>query len=190
VNPAVGPRTYRDTARPHPWEARCGPWHRGETDGVGPDLFRAVLRHHAAGVAVITAGTETPVGFCATSLASVSLEPQLVSFAVALESASWATLESARHVAVHLLTDRQEEIARRFARPREDKFGPGTAWRRGPYGLPVLDDVLAWMVLEPTTRLIAGDHALVVSQVVEAWHGADRGPLVYHDGGFLGLPPE
>ncbi|HEY3477560.1 MAG TPA: flavin reductase family protein, partial [Streptomyces sp.] len=83
---------------------------------MGPGLFRSVMRHHAKGVAVITAGEDTPVGFCATSLTSVSLDPPLVSFTVGLRAASWPTVEAARHVMVHLLADGQEEIARRFAR--------------------------------------------------------------------------
>ena len=49
------------------------------------------MRHHAKGVTVITAGTEVPIGFCATSLASVSLDPPIVSFTVGLRATSWAT---------------------------------------------------------------------------------------------------
>lgn len=164
------------------------PRNGGARASVGPDLFKAVFRHHVAGVAVITAGEGIPVGFCATSLASVSLEPPLVSFAVGLRSTSWTTLATAQHIAVHLLTDLQEETARRFARPGAEKFAPGTRWHRGPHGLPILNDVLAWMVLEPTARFPAGDHALVVGRVIEAGHAPHGGPLIHHDGGFLQLP--
>ena len=52
------------------------------------------MRHHAKGVTVITAGTEVPIGFCATSLASVSLDPPIVSFTVGLRATSWATVEA------------------------------------------------------------------------------------------------
>src|SRR5262249_15281082 len=138
--------------------------------GVGPDLFRAVLRHHAKGVAVITAGTGTPVGFCATSLASLSLDPPLVLFAVGLHTASWATMRAAPHVMVHLLGEGQQEIARRFADPAAAKFGPTTRWRRGPFDLPVLEDVLAWLALVPVNRVPVGDHALIIGRVVAAWH--------------------
>ncbi len=86
------------------------------TFATGPDTFRAAMRHHAKGVAVITAGAENPVGFCATSLSSVSLEPPVVSFTVGLRSASWRTVESARHVMVHLLADHQADLASRFGR--------------------------------------------------------------------------
>lgn len=42
---------------------------------ASPDLLRSVFRQHAAGVAVITAAGERPVGFTATSLNSVAAEP-------------------------------------------------------------------------------------------------------------------
>jgi len=190
MNPAAKARVSGDAHRPEqPKAGYDPPGNDGTTAGVGPDLFKAVLRHHAAGVAVITAGADRPIGFCATSLASVSLEPPLVSFAVGLRSASWTTLATARHVAVHLLTDLQEETATRFTRPGTEKFAPGVRWHRGPYALPVLDDVLAWMVLEPTTRLHAGDHALVIGRVIEAGHAPHGGPLIHHNGGFLQLSP-
>ncbi len=143
--------------------------------GIGPELFRAVMRHHANGVAVITAGVEMPVGFCATSLASVSLDPPLVSFTIGLQAASWPTVQTAPHVMVHLLADGQENVARRFARTGAAKFGAGTRWHRGARGLPVLDDVLAWLVLAPVSRLSVGDHALVIGQVIEARHTARPG---------------
>jgi flavin reductase (DIM6/NTAB) family NADH-FMN oxidoreductase RutF len=159
--------------------------------GVGPGLFRSVMRHHAKGVAVITAGEDTPVGFCATSLTSVSLDPPLVSFTVGLRAASWPTVEAARHVMVHLLADGQEEIARRFARAGAPKFGPATPWHRGTFGLPVLDDVLATLAVALVRVLPVGDHALVIGRVVEADHTPHGRPLVHHDGGFVQLtaPP-
>jgi flavin reductase (DIM6/NTAB) family NADH-FMN oxidoreductase RutF len=157
-------------------------------DGVR-DPFRAAMRHHAKGVAVITAGGDDPVGFCATSLASVSLEPPLVCFTVGLRSASWATIETARHVMVHLLADSQADLASRFARRDAAKFGPGTRWHRDELGLPVLDDVLAWLRLELTDRSEVGDHALVIGQVIASRHapaGTAR-PLVHLGGEFVTL---
>jgi flavin reductase (DIM6/NTAB) family NADH-FMN oxidoreductase RutF len=154
---------------------------------VAPPAFRAAMRHHAKGVAVITAGTGTPAGFCATSLASVSLDPPVLSFTVGLAASSWPAVREARHVLVHLLAGDQEEVARRFARPGDGKFGPGLGWRRGPLGLPVLDGVLAWLALAVVSHLPVGDHALVIGRVVRV--GPDRGgmPLVHHDGGFSRL---
>jgi len=164
-------------------------------DPVDPAAFRSVMRHHAKGVAVITAGQDAPVGFCATSLTSVSLDPPLVSFTVGLAASARSTVERARHVAVHLLAEDQEELARRFARSGAARFGPATSWHRGALGLPVLDDVLAWLAVSLVRVIPAGDHALVIGSVVGAGTGraarrAGR-PLVHHDGVFGGFaPPE
>jgi flavin reductase (DIM6/NTAB) family NADH-FMN oxidoreductase RutF len=153
------------------------------------DPFRAAMRHHAKGVAVITAGAENPIGFCATSVSSVSLEPPLVSFTVGLRSSSWATIQTARHVMVHLLADGQAELASRFARRDAAKFGEETRWHRNELGLPVLDDVLAWLQLAVTSRTEVGDHALVIGQVIASRHTAagTARPLVHHDGEFVTL---
>ncbi|MBW8821649.1 MAG: flavin reductase, partial [Streptomyces sp.] len=56
---------------------------------ASPDLLRSVFRQHAAGVAVITAsGDAGPVGFTATSLASVSAEPPMLSFGIGTGASS------------------------------------------------------------------------------------------------------
>lgn len=156
---------------------------------VAADPFRAAMRHHAKGVAVITAGADSPIGFCATSLSSVSLEPPLVSFTVGLRSSSWATIETARHVMVHLLADSQADLASRFARRDAAKFGPDTRWHRSELGLPVLDGVLAWLQLAVTNCFEVGDHALVIGQVMVSWHAAagTARPLVHLGGEFVTL---
>jgi flavin reductase (DIM6/NTAB) family NADH-FMN oxidoreductase RutF len=153
------------------------------------DPFRAAMRHHAKGVAVITAGIENPIGFCATSLTSVSVEPPLVSFTVGLHSSSWATIETARHVMVHLLADSQADLASRFARRDAAKFGPDTRWHRDELGLPVLDDVLAWLQLALTGCSPVGDHALVIGQVTASRHAVAGRPLIHHNGEFVALAP-
>ena len=166
----------------------CGPgWPAGTPFATGTDPFREAMRHHAKGVAVITAGAENPVGFCATSLASISLEPPIVSFTVGLRSSSWRTVETARHVMVHLLADSQTDLASRFGRADATKFGPGTSWHRDALGLPVLDDVLAWLLLALTSCFPVGDHALVIGRVIASRHAAAGGPLIHHDGEFSAL---
>ncbi|MFG3100882.1 flavin reductase family protein [Streptomyces sp. NPDC048182] len=153
------------------------------------DLLRAVFRRHPAGVAVITApGEAGPVGFTATSLASVSAEPPLLSFGIAAGASSWPAVSRAAYVGVHLLGEHQQELAARFARSGADRFGPPTAWREGPEGVPVLDDVPAWLVCRVAGRVPAGDHRVVLAEIA---HGDATGPgrpLVYHRGRFTGLP--
>ncbi|MGC9500861.1 flavin reductase family protein [Streptomyces sp. WG7] len=152
------------------------------------DLLRSVFRRHAAGVAVITArGDAGPVGFTATSLASVSAEPPLLSFGIGSGSSSWPTVSAAEHVGVHLLGEHQQDLASTFARSGADRFAAPTAWRDGPEGVPVLDGVLAWLVCRVVGRVPAGDHRIVVAEVLLGDSAGAGRPLLYHQGRYNGL---
>ncbi|MDX3384317.1 flavin reductase family protein [Streptomyces niveiscabiei] len=155
---------------------------------ASPDLLRSVFRRHAAGVAVITAsGEHGPVGFTATSLTSVSAEPALLSFGIGTGASSWPAISRARHVGVHLLGEHQADLAATFARSGADRFGAPTAWHEGPEGVPVLDDVLAWLVCRVHTRVPAGDHRIVLAEVVLGDPTRAGRPLLYHQGRFNAL---
>ncbi|MFC8920572.1 flavin reductase [Streptomyces sp. WAC05374] len=152
-----------------------------------PDLLRSVFRRHAAGVAVITAAGERPVGFTATSLTSVSADPPMISFGVGTSSSSWPVLAEAGHVGVHVLGEHQRDLAATFARSGADRFAEPTRWRPGPEGVPVLEGVLAWLVCRVVARVPAGDHRLVVAEVVAGDPDGAGRPLLYHEGRFNAL---
>ncbi|MER7620999.1 flavin reductase family protein [Streptomyces sp. NPDC126503] len=154
---------------------------------ASPDLLRSVFRRHAAGVAVVTAHGEHPVGFTATSLTSVAADPPLLSFGVGTGSSSWPVLARAGHVGVHILGEHQQDLAATFARSGADRFGAGTGWSRGPEGVPVLDGVLAWLVCRVVARVPAGDHRIVIAEAVAGDPGGTGRPLLYHQGRFNAL---
>ncbi|MET9433307.1 flavin reductase family protein [Streptomyces sp. NPDC006551] len=154
---------------------------------ASPDLLRSVFRQHAAGVAVITAGGDRPVGFTATSLSSVAAEPPLISFGVGTSSSSWPVIAEAEHVGVHILGEHQRELAETFARSGADRFGDPTRWSVGPEGVPVLDGVLAWLVCRVVARVPAGDHRIVMAQAVAGDPAGAGRPLLYHQGRFTAL---
>ncbi|WP_328557071.1 MULTISPECIES: flavin reductase family protein [unclassified Streptomyces] len=160
----------------------------GTPHPASPDLLRSVFRRHAAGVAVITAsGGRGPVGFTATSLTSVSADPPVVSFGIGTGASSWPAISEAGHVGVHVLGEHQRELAATFARSGADRFGSPTRWSNGPEGVPVLDDVLAWLVCRVVARVPAGDHRIVLAEVVLGDPTGTGSPLLYHQGRFNGL---
>jgi flavin reductase (DIM6/NTAB) family NADH-FMN oxidoreductase RutF len=159
------------------------------SSAVDSDLFRALLRRHAAAVVVVTAPGEPPAGFTATSFTSVSLDPPLVSFALAHSSSAWRAVRTAEVVAVHVLTEAQEQVARTFATRGIDRFAAHGAWRPGPGGVPLLDGVLARIICRVHQRVEAGDHTIVLAIPELGEHHADREitPLGYHDGRYAAL---
>ncbi|MCU1675456.1 MAG: flavin reductase domain protein FMN-binding protein [Frankiales bacterium] len=155
------------------------------TAAVSAADFRAAFRRHAAGVVVITADSGGgPRGITATSLASISLEPALVSFAVSTTASAWSTLAVADSIAVHLLGHQQAELARRFATSGIDRFAFPTKWERLADGVPVLTDAPTVLRCLIRNRLEAGDHRVVIAEVIDVIHRGAAAPLVYHDGEY------
>ena len=159
-----------------------------EQYAVDADVFRAVMRRHAAGVVIVTAPGDPPVGFTATSFTSVSLDPPLVSCCVSHAASVWPTIEQADAVAVHLLTAEQDEVARLFAARGVDRCAQ-VAWRRGPGGVPLLSDALAVLACRVVERIAIGDHAIVIAEAIHAEYDPEssREPLVYHAGRYRAL---
>jgi flavin reductase (DIM6/NTAB) family NADH-FMN oxidoreductase RutF len=156
---------------------------------MAPDDYRAVLRRHASSVVVVTAMGAEPAGTTVTSFTAVSLHPPLVSFCVDRTASAWPTLEIAEYVAVHILRAGQEPLARTFATHGADRFGPATAWRPGPHGVPLLDGPLAFLVARVVQRVPAGDHTIVLAEALAGGHAPDDEPaLVYHRGRYVSLP--
>ncbi len=155
-----------------------------------PQALRLTMRKHAAGVSVITTcdAGGGPVGFCATSLTSVSLQPPTVSFTVNVSSVSGQAWRNTTHGLIHLLRSDQADVASAFAVSGPDKFAGPVGWRWGPSGQPLLDNVLAWMLVRTRTQLVVEDHLLIVCDVLEATVRPGPGPLVRYNNDFYSLP--
>jgi flavin reductase (DIM6/NTAB) family NADH-FMN oxidoreductase RutF len=156
---------------------------------VTAEAFRSVFRDHAARVVVVTAaGDQAPAGFTATSLSSVSLHPPMVSFAVARSASAWRTMSRSRRLAVHLLGEDQDWLARTFATSGIDRFA-GLRWHPAPGGEPLIDGCAAYLCCQVVQHVPAGDHVLVLARVADAWVNRTGFPLIYHDGGYASVRP-
>jgi flavin reductase (DIM6/NTAB) family NADH-FMN oxidoreductase RutF len=136
-------------------------------------------------VVVVTVAGDPPAGFTATSFTSVSLRPPLVSFCLDRKASSWPAVARAQTVAVHVLSDRQERVARTFATSGIDRFATHADWYTGPDGVPLLGGVAAHLVCRVAQRVPAGDHCIVLATPVTGGHGDENAaPLLYQAGGY------
>jgi flavin reductase (DIM6/NTAB) family NADH-FMN oxidoreductase RutF len=144
--------------------------------------FKRVFRRHAAGVAAITSlsADGTPVGFTATSLASLAAVPPLVTFNMARSASSWPAIAENERVIIHTLGVRNRSLAEQLAGPYEQRF-TAENWHPGPHGLPVLNGVTSWMVGRIVERVHVHNNAVVVVQVEEGSLGEDDEALLYHE---------
>lgn len=148
--------------------------------------FREVLGHFPTGVTVVTAASESgPVGMAIGSFCSVSLDPPLVAFYPTVTSGSWPRIEQSGHFCVNVLAEDQQETCGVFASRVEDKFADVT-WSAAPSGSPRLDGVLAWIDCRIERVVEAGDHYLVMGEVIALDTDTDvgGGPLLFFKGGY------
>jgi 3-hydroxy-9,10-secoandrosta-1,3,5(10)-triene-9,17-dione monooxygenase reductase component len=157
-----------------------------DEDIFRPDAaeFRTVLGQFATGVTIITAMDDgEPAGVAANSFTSVSLDPPLVLFCVALSSSTWPRIERARKFAVNILGEHQEELSRLFAAKGADRFAQ-IDWHLGVGGSPVLEDCIAYLDCEFWAEYDGGDHIIVVGRVLDLGVNHDAGPLVFFQGQY------
>lgn len=157
---------------------------------VHPDSLRAVMRRVPAAVTIVTASADgTARGMTVGSFTSVSLEPVLVSFNVGKNSATHGVISTAECIVVHLLRQDQAHYSEHFARPDftfEQQFG-GVPHRLLEDGTPVLTDTLAYIRTRKVAEYDAGDHSLIVAEVIEIEHQDDGEPLLYYNTHYRGV---
>jgi flavin reductase (DIM6/NTAB) family NADH-FMN oxidoreductase RutF len=159
---------------------------------VDPAEYRRVVGRFTTGVTVVTTscGGEQHAMTC-NSFTSVSLEPLLVLFCAekvarfhdaVLRSGTWA---------VSVLSAGQEELSRRFAlrgRDLDEQFA-GVPQSTGPRtGAAVVDGALAALECRTVSTLDAGDHTVVVGEVLGvSVPDPQAAPLLYYEGRYRGL---
>jgi 3-hydroxy-9,10-secoandrosta-1,3,5(10)-triene-9,17-dione monooxygenase reductase component len=150
--------------------------------------FRTVLGRLPTGVVIVTGGElDSPSGLVVGSFMSVSLDPPLVAVCPAKTSTSWPNIQAAGHFCANVLHHEQAELARTFARSGGDKFA-GIPWRHAPStGAPLLEGVSAWIDCKIYSTIEAGDHWLVLGEILELGVEATGGALVFHGGTLKSL---
>ena len=140
--------------------------------------FRAAMRHVASPVAVVTTyADERPHGSTVSAFMSLSMEPPMLLVSLDNRSALLTLLTVGSPVGVNILASGQSEVATLFATRGADRFG-SVGWSLRD-GCPALDDTHAWVATRVSRLVPAGDHTLVLADVIGAAHDT-REPLVYH----------
>ncbi|MBV7295177.1 flavin reductase family protein [Corynebacterium sp. TAE3-ERU12] len=145
--------------------------------------LRVFFRGAASGVWIITTRNADgePVGFTASSLASVSLDPAVFTFSLQSGSSSWPAVEHTREIVAHRLSTRHSELATQFATSGIDRFD-GVQWNPGDDGLPVLRGTGAWLRASVISIVPVGESRLLLCQVKRTYiPGTDDAPLVHHN---------
>jgi len=161
----------------------------GDLRPCDPATYRDVMGAFPTGVTVMTLGRNDGfrLGVTASSFNTVSLDPPLILWSLALRAPSLTHFRQNEHFAVNVLGAGQHDIALQFARPSEDKFA-GIETESGTTGLPLIAQALAHIECRVAARYPGGDHEIILGEVL-ALRRRDAAPLVFQRGAFHAIAP-
>ena len=153
--------------------------------------YRRVIGRFPTGVTVVTTCDPdgTPWGLTASSLTSVSLEPLYLLVCIGKGSRSHDVVAAGEHFAVNVLAADSVDLSRRFAQVDPGDRFDGVDYRAEVTGSPVLNRAAAWLDCRVAQLHDAGDHTIVVGEVLGCDGDPEAEPLVYHAGAYRSLVP-
>lgn len=143
------------------------------------ELLRSFMREAVQQIYVVTA--KSAVGYAAftASAMSADLKPPLMLLTVIKGSRSYRPLIEAEHFVLHLLEEKDVDIAKIMG----DHVEPArklemVGYEEGPYG-PVIRGIKNYLVLRKWRVLDLGENALVIGEVVGGRVEGAECPLTY-----------
>lgn len=152
-------------------------------------LLRRAFAHVPSGVVALAAETNgvESVLVASSFTVGVSADPPLVSVAIQRTSTTWPRLRSARTIGISVFAEDQAARARQMASPRtEERLSDITLAEFG-FTARFVDGASAWFEGVVYREVDAGDHHLVLLEVLSFRTDPERSPLVFHNSGFHSL---
>ncbi len=142
--------------------------------------LRRICAQFATGVTVLTTRTSDgrPHGMTVNSFTSVSAEPPMILVCLDERCSALPHLRECRYFCVNILREDQQELSDRFAGQRDDRF-ENVLWTPGATGAPVLEGAIGHLDCDVAEILRAGDHYIVLGNVLQTHCGAGK-PLLFY----------
>jgi flavin reductase (DIM6/NTAB) family NADH-FMN oxidoreductase RutF len=154
-------------------------------------LFKEAMGNYPTGVTIITAVTEdgSPVGLTVNSFASVSLDPLLVLWSIDHKVSSIDAFVNGGKFAIHILAGDQQQLCKDFSSKNVDRFST-CEWNYSENHLPVIENTFAVLECKTHQTIVAGDHTILIGQVINIQVNSEKDPMLYHRRHFSSIPPE
>jgi flavin reductase len=163
--------------------------------GLDASAFRKAMGSFPTGVTVVTVacGDGTMYGVTVNSFSSVSLDPMLVLVCLNETSRAVGLIERAGAFGVNVLSAGQQDVSSWFAdrhRPAGSVMFDGVPLEPGVTGCPFLAGAAASFDCRLRQSYSAGDHRIVLGEVVALVHRPQLEPLIFHAGAYKSLEHE
>ena len=175
------------------WAAEAG--RAVPAPAVDAGAFREAMGSFPTGVTVVTVACDdgSMHGITVNSFSSVSLDPMFVLVCLNQASPGVGLIERARAFVVNVLSAGQQDVSRWFAnryRPAGSAMFDGVPFEPAATGCPVLADATASFDCRLRQSHRAGDHLIVLGEVVALVHRPELEPLIFHAGSYRSLEHE
>src|SRR5690606_3029640 len=148
---------------------------------------KQIASHWLTGVAVVTSVAEDGelVGMTMSAVTSLSLDPPQFLVCMDRRAKTLAAIAHSQAFCIHYLKEHQRELSVHFSRPAAHRFD-GIPHRTGETGVPVLEDVVAFVECRLHEIHAGGDHSIVIGNAVFGSAGGGS-PLAYFHGAYRHL---
>jgi flavin reductase (DIM6/NTAB) family NADH-FMN oxidoreductase RutF len=152
--------------------------------------FRHAMGHFASGVTIMTTTAAGRMhGMTVSAFSAQSLDPLLILVSVERSTVMHRLVTQSRAFAINILDEQGEGTARFFAdnaRLSGPEFREG-GFQLGVTGAPILKEATGYLETTVHSTLDAGDHTVIVGQVVAMAIGSEKAPLIYYRSGYRAL---
>jgi flavin reductase (DIM6/NTAB) family NADH-FMN oxidoreductase RutF len=131
--------------------------------------------------------TEEFFGMTINSFSSVSLHPPLVSFCIDNRSTNLNLFKKNRFFSLNILNEEQIDLAQGFATPKNTKKWQIEPYFLGNHGSPIFENSLGFFECKKHRIIKAGDHHIVIGQIVDFAKIQNKNPLLYNQSKFCTL---
>ena len=149
-----------------------------EADAIG--AFTETTDYPLLVITTIADGDDRS-GCLAGFVTQCSIDPPRFLVCISRANHTFNVAQRARYLVLHLLGERQADLASRFGErtgDKVDKFAD-VRWHPGPEGVPVLDECAAWVLVEIVARFDVGDHQAMLTAPLDGGAGNQSGLLTY-----------
>lgn len=148
---------------------------------LNANKLRTVAGAFATGIAVVSVidENEEVLGMTINSFLSVSLDPPMILFSAANDSRILDYCTNGSKLSINILSDSQKQISNHFA---GIPTGEHTIRMHRDGEFILLPDCIAWYKLSIDNTIEAGDHHLVLCNILDCDREPGVKPVIFYDG--------
>ncbi len=150
-----------------------------------PENIHSLFNHITQGVYVISVNNgKEKNAFTAAWVMQVSFDPFLICFSINPKHRSYQILQEGNVCCISVLNEKQFDVANHFGQSVADKMST-YQWLETKTGAPALVESLAYFDCQIDHFSEAGDHKIVVCQVIDAAIVKHGTPMLYRNTGDM-----